>query len=305
MKKILLIITVILLIQNVNSQTYYPFPTDTASWDCLFWHQWSPHDIHLTNSQYLLLGDTNINGNDYNKLYYKETDNFPSDNLYIGGIREDSLKNIFFFPYDEHLPTPEISFPSDTTEYLIYTFNNLDTGMVLPINTEVYDLIVIGIDSVLLGDSYRKRYKIQHDGLGGEDYWIEGIGSINELFSSFTHIFEWEYYTLCFTDSTTYYINSPNGEDSCHYWIPVGITENIKDDIQLYPNPASKTILIKSTMAKEMGLINIYNSTGKLIIQKKLIDSELQINIGNIKSGLYIIEIDYGERKQYSKFIKK
>lgn len=300
MKKILLIIIGLFTIHNVNSQIYYPFPTDSATWDCLFWHQWSPDDIYLTNSQYLLIGDTNINGVAYNKLYYRR-----SDNLYIGGIREDSLKNIYFFPYDEHLPTPEIIFPSDTTEYLIYTFNNLDSGMVLPINTDVYDLTVIGIDSVLLGDSYRKRYKIQHDGLGGEDYWIEGIGSINELFSSYTYIFEWNYYTLCFTDTTTYYINSPNGEDSCHYWIPVGLTENTKDEIYLYPNPASKSILIKSSLEKEMGLINIYSSTGKLIIQDKLTDCELKMNIERIKSGLYIVEIDYGNRKQYSKFVKK
>ncbi len=304
MKKIILIITGLLIIQNVNSQIYYPFPTDTSRWDCLFWHQWSPSDIHLTNTQYCLQGDTIINGNSYNKIYYVEPDNFTLDTIYIGGIREDSLKNIYFFPYNENLPTPgPISFPSDTIEYLIYTFNNLDIGMILPIENNT-EMMVTGIDSVLVGDYYRKRYTIQNNNFGN-DYWIEGIGSINDLFSSFTYLFEWTYYTLCFTDTSTYYINSPNDEDSCHYWIPVGLTESIKNEIYLYPNPASNTIIIKSIAEEATGLINIYNSTGKLIMQEKLTDYELEINLDRIKSGLYIVEIEYGQRKQYSKFIKK
>jgi len=304
MKKIILIITGLFIIQTVNSQIYYPFPTDTSTWDCLFWHQWSPSDIHLTNTQYCLQGDTIIDGNSYNKIYYVEPDNFTLDTIYIGGIREDSSKNIYFFPNNESLPTPgPISFPSDTTEYLIYTFNNLDIGMILPIENNT-EMMVIGIDSVLVGNNYRKRYTIQNNNFGN-DYWIEGIGSINDLFSSFTYLFEWEYYTLCFTDTSTYYINSPNGEDSCHYWIPVGLTENIKSKIYLYPNPASNTIIIKSIAEEQTGLINIYNLTGKLIIQDKLVDSEIEINIERIKTGLYIVEIDYGKRKQHSKFIKK
>ncbi len=304
MKNIFLIITGLLLIQNVNSQDYFPFPTDTSTWDCLFWHQWSPSDIHLTNSQYLLRGDTNINGKLYNKILYAEPDNFTLDTIYIGGLREDSSKNIYFFPYEENLPTPgPISFPSDTTEYLIYTFNNLDTGMILPINNNT-EMMVVGIDSVLVGDSYRKRYKIQNNAFGN-DYWIEGIGSINDLFSSYAYIHEWTYYTLCFTDTITYYINSPNGEDSCHYWIPVGVIENTKNELYLFPNPASNTVIFKLFTAGQTGIINIYDTNGKLIIEEKFIDSKSEINIERINSGLYIVEIDNGKIKQYSRFIKK
>jgi len=306
MKKIFLIITGLLLIQNVNSQVYYPFPTDTSEWNCLFWHQWSPTDMDLTNYQYLLQGDTVINGDSYNKIYYTETDNFTPDTIYIGGLREDSSKNIYFFPYNEHLPTPgPITFPSDTTEYLLYTFDNLDTGMVLPINTGATEITVLGIDSVLIGDHYRKRYKIQQEGLGVYDYWIEGIGSINELFIPFTYDFEWFYYTLCFTDTTTYYINSPNGEDSCHYDIPLGLNEIYLNNFKVFPNPSSKTIKIKTSEENLNGYVNIYNSTGQLVIQKRIVEPELEINIESIKPGLYIVKLINSDRTLYSKFIKE
>ena len=268
MKKLLTIIIGLFLINNLNGQAYIPFPTDSAEWNCLFWNQWSPNDIVLSNSSYIMAGDTTINRISYNKIYYLDTDNPSSPPPeYIGGLREDSFKNIYFFPNSMNLPTPgPISFPNDTSEHLLYTFNKLEPGMVLPIDTGFTKITVISIDSVLLGNKYRKRYKIQQEGLLCSDYWIEGIGSIKDLLIPFTHEFEWVYYTLCFTDTTTYYINSPNGQDSCHYQIPVGLPEAIKNGIRLYPNPTSKTLFIKSTMKEKSGLIKIYNSTGKLII---------------------------------------
>lgn len=306
MKKIFLIITGLLFIQSVNCQVYYPFPTDTSQWNCLFWHQWSPADIFLTNSQYLLQGDTVINGESYNKIYYTEPDHFSPDTTYIGGLREDSSKNIYFFPYDEYLPTSgPTRFPSDTAEYLLYTFNNLDSGMVLPIDTGATKITVVGIDSVLMGDHYRKRYKIFQDNLLGYDYWIEGIGSSKDLFIPFTYEFEWFYYTLCFTDTTTYYINSPNGEDSCHYYIPVGINEINLNNFKVFPNPASKTINIKTSEENLNSSVNIYNSTGQLVIQKRIVAPELEINIESIKPGLYMVKLITPDRTLYSKFIKE
>jgi hypothetical protein len=306
MKQVLTIIFGLFLISNLNCQTYFPFPSDSAQWNCLFWHQWSANDINLFNSSYLLEGDTNLNGKSYKKVYYTEQDNPDFNPEYIGGLRENDTKDIYFFPVSVNLISPgPISFPNDTSEQLLYTFNNLDTGMVLPINTGFTEITVIGTDSVLLGDSYHKRYKMQQEGLSDYDYWIEGIGSIKDLFIPFTYEFEWQYYTLCFTNLTTYYINSPNREDSCHYWIPVGLTEHLEDEVYLYPNPASQTIFIKSNVENQTESINIYNSLGKHIVQDELIASELELNIEQIESGLYIVEIESGRGKQYLKFIKK
>ncbi len=304
-KPLTFILLAFLFGHNLTGQSYVPFPTDSAVWNCLLWSQWSPNDIFLVNSSYIMKGDTNINGISYNKIYYMETDNPSYVCEYIGGLREDSAKNIYFFPGDKNLAKPEIIFPGDTSEYLLYTFNNLDSGMVLPIDTGFTKITVLGTDSVLLGENYRKRYKIQQEGLFFYDYWIEGIGSIKDLLIPFTYEFEWQFYTLCFTDTVTYYINSPNGKDSCHYQLPAGVNETKMSNAGIYPNPASKTLFIKTGTENQHGYVNIYNSKGQLVIRKRLVKPELKINIEGIKPGLYVVEIIYPHRKQYLKFVKE
>jgi len=305
MKKIVFVTIGVLFFQFSNAQNYYPFPKDTAHWNNLTWAQWSPVDMFLENTQYRIQGDTNIGEQTYHKVYYHYTDNPTPYSEYIGGIREDSLKNIFFYPFSVNLPTytPTV-FPNDTSETLIYTFDNLDSGMILPINVGVTEIKVAGVDSVLIGNNYRKRYKIEQENIG-YDYWIEGIGSIKDLFMPFTYEFEETLYTLCFTDSVTYYINSPNGEDSCHYALPLGVTEIVSEKISIYPNPASQTIEIKSSVEYDKGIINIYNNQGKKILTDKLIDSKSKIDISQIKPGFFIVEIISKNEKDFVKFIKK
>lgn len=307
MKKILLIIVGLFLIQGLSSQAYVPFPSDSARWNNLFWHQWSATDISLTNSVYLLEGDTILNGKSYKKVYSFVTDYSYSSAGYIGGLREDNTKNIYFFPTTVNLDTPgPISFPNDTSEHLLYTFDNLEVGMLLPINEDATEIKVLAIDSVLMGDKYRKRYKIQNDALLYIDYWIEGIGSNKDLFSPFTYEFEWEYYTLCFTGSITYYLNSPNGEDSCHYSLPnVGLNEKSSLDFNLYPNPATQTLTIKSGIAKHSVSVNIYSLTGQRVFQNGMLNAALEINVERFEPGIYIVEITDAGTKKYLKFIKK
>ena len=310
MKKALLFIPAIFLIQVLNSQAYYPFPTDTAQWNSLTWAQWSPVDMLLINSQYLLRGDTTIKGKSYHKIYYNEPD-FPNPhNQYIGGMREDSLKNIFFFPASVSLPTySPTTFPNDTSETLIYTFNDLDSGMILPINQGVAIIKVIGVDSVLMGTEYRRRYKIEQRNLDYigivQDYWIEGIGSEMDLFMPFTYLFEWSLYTLCFTDSVTYYINSPNGKDSCHYSVPLGLYEIRPEEFSVYPNPASKEIRVEAGFDLEKSIVNIYNIQGQIMKKGIRVRSGSVINISQIKPGIYVVEIITDNKHFITKFIKE
>ena len=291
------------LINNLNSQTYVPFPLDSAEWNCLFWHQWSANDIVLINTSYLLKGDTLLKGKQYKKVHF--VDGNPPQ--YIGGLREDESKNIYFFPFFYTVQgTPGIFvFPNDTSEHLLYTFNNLEIGMILPINEGTTVISVEGIDSIFLGNSYRKRYTISQQGLFGYDYWIEGIGSAKDLLVPYSYEFEWQYYTLCFTDTTTYYINTPNGADSCRYSLPIGIDELQKEDYSVFPNPASKTLHLKNYNSKYSDILRMYNTLGQMVIQRKIMRSEDEIDIEQLNPGVYIVEITISDRKQYTKFIKE
>lgn len=95
MKKLYLLIFIITVVSfKGTSQEYVPFPTDSATWHMLDYGQISPEEIFITNYSYTMLGDTVLNNVAYHKIYFHYTGD--TINLeYIGGMREDSAKNIF------------------------------------------------------------------------------------------------------------------------------------------------------------------------------------------------------------------
>lgn len=307
MKKTLFLIFIVFLGQSLFGQNYFPFPSDSATWNCLDWYQNEPFYAYLTNYQYTQNGDTILDGKNYKKIYHQNIDNPGGDVTLLGGIREDQSKNIYFYPLNTDVfpPTGGLSFPSDTSEYLLYTFDNLTIGMILPINSENTEIQVVGIDSVLIGNQYRKRYQIQNSLLLPADYWIEGIGSTLELFSSYTWNFEWSTYMLCFTDSITYYINSPNGEDSCHYALPTSINEFETINLSVYPNPAVDIIRISGMVNTGQLTIEIYNAQGQLVLSQTFDSSDLEIDIRNLKPGLYFVKQISKHQNLGTTFIRK
>ena len=308
MKKILLVIIVLMFGHSMLGQNYFPFPTDSAKWNCLDWWQWSPDDIYLTNYQYLMEGDTIINEKTYKKIYTQNID-FTGDLIYLGGLREDTLKQIFFFPHEAIYPDPPptggLSFPNDTSEHLLYTFNNLSVGMILPINVGNTVIEVVGIDSILIGNEYRKRYQIDNSSLASQEYWIEGIGSTLELFSPFTWDFEWSNYVLCFTDSITYYINSPYGEDSCHYELPTSINEFETIKLIVYPNPADDIIRISGIDETGPQTVEIYNTLAQLVLSQTFNSFDSEIDVRNLKPGLYFVKQISKHHNLGTTFIRK
>ena len=294
-----------LLFQVSFSQNYVSFPTESAHWNCLFWHQWEPDYYYLTNYQYLQQGDTLLKGTNYKKIYLKQVD-LQEQAIYIGGLREDSEKQIFFFPASTTISTPgPHSFPNDTTEHLLYTFNNLSNGMVLPINSEQVTIKVMGIDSVFMGNEFRKRYEIQDSVMFGPEFWIEGIGSTKDLLSPFTYEFEWQYFTLCYGDINTYYINSPNGNDSCHYSTYTGIEEYEHNKIKVFPNPASDFLRIETPFVGMTINANIYSIQGQLLLRQEFVAQQTELDISRLNSGIYYLQIITGNDKIMTRFIKK
>lgn len=281
----------------VLGQSYTPFPTDSARWNCLYWYQNAPWPGPVTNYEYQLLGDTILNGMTYKKIYLVYTDESSFATEYYGGLREDSSRNIFFFPeFVEY--NYGIEFPNYTNEHLLYTFDSLYIGKIFTIGS--YTLVVGDIDSVLIGNSYRNRYLIWGGAIGSE-YWIEGIGSDNELFSNYTFIFEWWYYTLCFTDTATYHINSPDGYDSCHYTLSVDIPT--QKYIRLFPNPVKESFNLEVPVSH--GEVIIYNIQGAALKREKIAGTEMKLDVSELASGLYLIEIIGMENRVYLKFLKE
>ena len=74
------------------------------------------------------------------------------------------------------------------------------------------------------------------------------------------------------------------------------IGELIGSTIEIYPNPASDWILIKSALPSSNLLINIYNASGKLVHSGfgNKPDLGYQLSISNFAAGVYQIELNNG-----------
>ncbi len=82
-----------------------------------------------------------------------------------------------------------------------------------------------------------------------------------------------------------------------------------KKQWMVYPNPVKNVLHIKSnTYNKLTGAvkIEIFNIAGKLLVSKSILplENNTQLNIANLPSGMYIIEVSQNERNSYLKIIK-
>lgn len=97
----------------------------------------------------------------------------------------------------------------------------------------------------------------------------------------------------------TFYVDDFKYEDPT-----LTVTENQLKFFKLYPNPAKNVLNIES-VENSIDLVRIYDLNGKEV--KKIVskgNTSLQIQIGNLSNGIYILEAHSGDRKEIQKFIK-
>ncbi len=86
--------------------------------------------------------------------------------------------------------------------------------------------------------------------------------------------------------------------------VPTGIQENTKDlTISIFPNPVANTLNIKQD--KEIQKLSIINACGKTIINKNVYSSEVQLNIGDLSTGVYFIQLQSDNSVSTHKFVKQ
>jgi len=226
MKKSILFLLLVAVI-SVGAQKYVPFPTDNAQWNV---HYKVSEELIIESNilNYTLQGDSIINGKLYKKLYLKTgTSALPVMKL-KGAIREEN-KQIYLIDFADwgymsqarplatgmkNCMKQVTQYNGYGTEYLLYDFNKNQVGDTL-YNYQYGFGKIIAIDSVLVQNSYRKRYKINHY---KDEYVIEGIGSVNQgLFGALTPIpacmtnFEWMF--VSFSQNNECIYKSPDYKD--------------------------------------------------------------------------------------------
>lgn len=91
MKKTLITLTSLMLTMTGICQTYYPFPTNTAVWTvshCSYLSQWI---WDSQNFKTAMIGDTTINGKNFQKIYFSKDTPFDIDSSsYVMALREEN-----------------------------------------------------------------------------------------------------------------------------------------------------------------------------------------------------------------------
>jgi len=178
---------------SISSQKYVPFPTENAQWNVHYKNRISYSDYLSYIATYIQQGDTVINTKIYKKIYLKSYIGGEQTIRFIGGIREEN-KRIYWIDYyysggnmwgvkslsNEQKNCLKQHIKTSNKELVLYDFNNKNVGDTLL--SGLFSAKILAIDSVLIQNTYRKRYAVEGYmltiGKYSYDYIIEGIGSV-------------------------------------------------------------------------------------------------------------------------------
>jgi hypothetical protein len=178
----------------------------------------------------------------------------------------------------------------DGIEYLLYDFD-LAIGDTLPITYNYpfsEPILVTGIDSILVGNSYRKIFHL------ASDYWedhllLEGVGFESGLLDYFPN-YEFPTRLLCFSQNdTTWY---PNYGDPCDLTVDIQ-TLTTEKEIQLYPNPVVNNLMIELPASLIINQVVAYDVLGNEINLRYMQTNPNQVKVyfSGIKNGFYFLKL--------------
>jgi hypothetical protein len=157
---------------------------------------------------------------------------------------------------------------------------------------------VISIDSVLIGNDYRKRWGIH--GLiaccGNYGDIIEGIGSTGDLLLRFwSHTspsgHETNYNLRCFMQNGII-LYHPDSASSCQVVITTNDFDVNKISCSIFPNPFQMNAILKfSNPEHNICRVDIYNSLGQAIDSNTSRDEFLLISANSLSPGIYFFKI--------------
>jgi hypothetical protein len=288
MKRVIFILSLILLTNIIIGQNNIPFPTDSSTWTMDIQTQgmtFPPQTSHQI-SYFITNGDTLINGNLFTRIGTPYTANYCF-------IREDS--GLVYCKYS-------LNTVFDTTEFVLYNFNLVQGDTLsLPMagNPITYHpASVYAIDNVFIGIENHKRIRINS--------WIpidfvEGVGALQGLmYLEIPWVDFWGDLT-CFSrnDTIQYNSNSSLWYTPGNCWTSTDIDKIKSSSFSIYPNPTYGDIFIKGKNIKKVELFNIYG--------QKLTESvSPRIELQGYKDGVYLLKLTYLDNSiKNAKIIKK
>jgi len=278
---------------------YVPFPTENAQWNVFYASSYNDSPMDTTLLQYSLQGDTTINGTVYRKMC--RNIGTIANPIYksVGGLREQDKKIYYYSGYGY---TKYIGPIINGSEKLLYDFNK-KIGDVVAID-QWRGYTITKIDSVKIGNEYRKRYN---------DCIIEGIGDVNQgLLSMITDIptcsmchFEWHF--VCFSQNGESLFKNPIYVD-CNSVLKTALSD-VKANIPLVkisPNPV-KDILVLESLNTDLPCtsVEVMDVMGKSVKSIPISSSlESKLDLSDCNAGIYFVMLKFKDKTELHKIIK-
>ncbi len=281
----------VLLFSTALSQTniYFPLPTANAIWRE---HSGGYQCDCCSDYQYYIVGDTIIGNHQYKKItesgvrYYMDMNGLCTynvqgyfNNQFVGAYRNDSINRKVY----------GVIYPWYMNDTLLYDFNlnlmdTIPTSLLYKPNG--YISYVSDIDSILIGNTYHKRFAIsKENGTINYAFLIEGIGSTFGLFGNLQEPFEYGTTLKCFIQNGQTVF--PDTNYNCLLITNIAESEQLISNFSIFPNPFSNYLAISFNNNEKCCSLVIYDMYGNLVKNAKNISNGITISTEEIHAGVY------------------
>jgi hypothetical protein len=292
-QKVLFIISAVLVALTIEAQSI----DSSSAWRVNSSVCDPGHEIHYGFYKDYIDGDTTINGKDYLKIYqsgYTKIDWIPNPSynyfthVFHGLLREENHRWYTFLENRDQL----------LFDFTLEVGDTVHSACTFLLNQTI---IVDTIDSVMVGQSYKRRLHLNNE--YGANYLIEGIGASSGLFEQMI-FFEWESGLVCFAQNGV----SVWGSSSAECNLNIGIEENPKNHevVRVFPNPATDFTYVAippNITGANISLTDVY---GRIIFNRSNFSGTvLQLPLSSAPPGFYSILVRSGFKIQALKLLIK
>jgi hypothetical protein len=299
--KIKLLLLIMLITFGASAQTPDYF-SNNPKWRVNTWFGGNGDCLEVYDYVAYTDGDTLVNGHVYTKVLKRGICNY---HWKVGpGPPQEDCQGSYTFHRFEGLVRQEgkkmylWEGQMSNEDALLYDFD-LEVGDTLQ-ETYVYrhydDFVVTSIDSILVGDSYRKVFNLKAPYMVyPEEVLIEGIGFGGGLLDICPFQAEFPSFLECFTlNDTTFY---PEYGAPCELNVSV---PQIPDaaEFKTYPNPVTDQFNIElppNTVIDNVSMVNLLGTK----VQANHFESktgELTLDLNGLTKGMYIVELARGNQ---------
>ncbi len=309
------ILAVIFLIEGISMQamaqtnTYHPFPEDSATW-CAAQCGLQGNAFNQVTDQ--LNGKVLINGNWYSRMLHYERSCYGASMCYCAQLNGAGTTT-YYIRQDTAQKKVWIYVPSTNSDTIFLDFN-LNVGDTID-GSKAYwaqlfnlgDLIVVNsIDSVLIGTQYRTRYNYLYQGFPNS--MIEGIGPDHGFFYEanigYDHVQGLSLFTQNNQIFYPYYSPDTIGMWQHCYDFTAGIEEPNQIAYSISPNPSPGKFTIRFAQYLSKGSIEIYSAIGKKVWNENIYNElKKEVHLKNISNGIYFVKVSDGEKSYCKKLI--